>query len=376
MSMNLRAALPVILSAVAVVTVGGCKKASPTTPDIVTPPSTVAPPVLPLSISVVAPYIGQTVSNVLEQSLTQGLTATGANRWLVNCPAGGNAKLELSATYRVQSGNVVMLEDTEFTLAECQVETKGATFISSPTLLGRLLNLVVRPLSAQSRQRLNIRGRVRTRGKWRPPIMSSRGPEYRTDEGARVTGSIDVNQVNCGSSTCPPMNQIGMDCNLDGKVCNGNIGGVGVHEGPKDTQPPPNPTTTTTTTTTIPPGSINVTGRWTETFSGGLDSGTRTVVLTQTGSTVRGDTSGLPPEFSGVFTGTVAGSTVTLNEVYTARVPVPGFGVVSCRFSTRHTLTATSSTRMTGPYSGSAQCSIPGIPPIDFPDSGTSTWTR
>jgi hypothetical protein len=250
MSMNVKAALPVILAAVAVVCVGGCKKASPTTPEIVIATSTIPPQVLPLSIAVVAPYIGQTISNVLEQSLFQGLTATGANRWQVNCPAGGTAKLELSPTYRVQSGNVVMLEDTEFTLSECQVETKGATFIGSPTLLGRLMDLVVRPLSAQSRQRLNIRGRVRTRGKWRQPIMTSRGPEYRTDEGARVTGSIDVNQVNCGGNTCPPMNAIGMDCNLDGKVCNGSIGGVGVTQGPRDTPPPQNPTTTTTT---IPP---------------------------------------------------------------------------------------------------------------------------
>ena len=37
MSMNLKAALPVILSAVAVVSVGGCKKASPTSPDISRP---------------------------------------------------------------------------------------------------------------------------------------------------------------------------------------------------------------------------------------------------------------------------------------------------------------------------------------------------
>ena len=136
--------------------------------------------------------------------------------------------------------------------------------------------------------------------------MSSRGPEYRTDEGARVTGSIDVNQVNCGMAKHASQTTTGMDGNLDGKVCNGNIGGVGVTQGPKDTPPGRiRPTTSTTTTTTIPPGSINVTGTWTETFSGGMSSDSRTVVLSQTGSTVRGDTSGMPPELSGTFTGTV-----------------------------------------------------------------------
>jgi hypothetical protein len=380
--MNVKATLSVILVAAAVAGVVGCKKKSPTSPDIVrTTTSTPPPQVSPLPISVVAPYIGQTISSVLEQSLTQGLTATGANRWLVNCPAGGNAKLELSPTYQVQTGNVVMLEDTELTLSECQVETKGATYINSPTLLGRLLNLIVRPVAAQSRQRLNIRGRVRTRGKWRAPIITPRGPEYRTGEGARVTGSIDVTQVNCGGGTCPPQNPIGMDCVLNGEVCAGTIGGQGVTQGPKDMPPNPTPTTTTTTTTippttTVPPTTINVTGTWTEVIVGSLDSGTRSVVLTQTGSTVRGDTSGLPPEFTGTFTGTVSGNRVTLNEVYNARIPVPGVGTGTCRFTMQHNLTATSNTRMSGPYSGSVACTVPGAPPFNFPDSGSSTWTR
>jgi len=253
--MNLKAALLVILAAAAVVGVGGCKKASPTTPDVIVTTSTVPPQVPPLSMAVVAPYVGQTLNTVLEQALTQGLTATGAGRWTRNCPAGGNARIDLPANYQVQAGNVVMLTDTELVLTDCEIETKGATFLESPTLLGRLLSLIVRPVSAQSRPHIMARGRPRTRGKWRAPIMTSRGPEYRTGEGARVTGSIDLSQVNCGGGNCPSqIGPISLDCNLDGKVCNGSIGGVGVTQGPPDTPPPPNPTTTsTTTTTTIPP---------------------------------------------------------------------------------------------------------------------------
>lgn len=249
--------LSVLLASFAVFGLVGCKKKSPTGPDILPPAATTStvPQVQRLSIAVVAPYIGQTLNTVLEQALTQGLTATGASRWTRNCPSGGTAQVDLPVNYQVQTGNVIILADTDLVLTDCEMETRGATFLETPTLLGRLMNLIIRPVSAQSRARIRARGRPKTRGKWRAPIMSSRGPEYREGEGARVTGSLDVSQVNCGSGTCP--SQIGpitMDCNLDGKVCNGSIGGVGVTQGPPDTAPPPNPTTTTTTTTTIPPG--------------------------------------------------------------------------------------------------------------------------
>lgn len=253
--MKFTSTVSLLLASVAVVGLVEYKKKSPTTPDIVTTTSSTVPQTPRLAIATVAPYIGQTVNSVLELALTQGLAATGANRWTRNCPSGGTGKLELSPTYQVEVGNVIMMTDTEFVLTDCLTETKGATFLDAPTLLGRLLNLVIRPVHAQARARIGIRGRVRTKGKWRAPINTSRGPEYRVGEGAHVTGSLEVNQVNCGNGTCP--SQIGpiqMDCNLDGKVCAGNIGGVGVTQGPPDTAPPPNPTTTTTTTTTtVPP---------------------------------------------------------------------------------------------------------------------------
>jgi hypothetical protein len=247
--------LSVLLVSVAIVGLVGCKKDSPTSPDIVPRATTsTVPQIQRLSIGVVAPYIGQTLNTVIEQALTQGLTATGSARWTKNCPSGGNARVDLPANYQVQTGSVVMLADTELVLTDCETETNGATFLDSPTLLGRLLNLIVRPLEAQARPRIFIRGRTRTRGKWRPPIMSGGRWTYR-DEPVRMTGSIEVNQANCGGNPCPTqIGSIQLDCGVNGSVCAGSIGGVGVTQGPPDTPPPPNPTsTTTTTTTTIPP---------------------------------------------------------------------------------------------------------------------------
>jgi hypothetical protein len=353
--MNFKAALSVLLVSLVASGGAGCKKETPTGPDLVRATSTV-PPANRLPIATAAPYLAQTINNVIEGSLTHGLNATGAGRWTKNCPAGGDAKIELPANYTVLSGGVIML-DHDVLFTDCATDTNVNAL---QPFLSRLFNWVVTPLHAQAKARIVGRGRLRTKGKWRPPIMSNGRWTYR-DEPVRATGSLDVSQTNCAGGTCP--SQIGpiqLDCGIDGSVCAGSIGGVGVSQGPADTPPPPNPTSTTTTT--IPSSGISLTGNWTEAISSSQGTQTRTVRLSQSGSSISGSADGIS------ITGSVSGSSVTLFETQT--ISAQG---ASCTITVRHALQASNSL-MTGTWTSTMSCV--GVPVPTASDSGTARFTK
>jgi hypothetical protein len=76
-------------------------------------------------------------------------------------------------------------------------------------------------------------------------------------------------------------------------------------------------------------------------------------------------------------TGSVSGSTVTLSLALGFRVSAGGF-TTTCTGSNNYTLQATN-TRMTGPSSGTANCShnIPGAPQVPGSSvSGNATFTK
>lgn len=375
--MRARVAISVVLIAAAALGLPNCKKSTPTTPDPVVnnnPPP--APPPAPLSLSVVAPYLAQTINNVVEQSLTQGLTKSGTGRWTYSCPAGGNVRIELADNYQVQTGQVVMLTDTGIIFTDCTTET-NVTTLESRSFASRLLDLIITPVSAQSRARIVAKGRLRGKGKWRPPRMTSSGPEYR-DAPVHLSGDLQVSQLN-GGQPGPFIGDIRLECDVNGVVCQGPIGTVII--GPRDTPPPPNPTPPTPPPPTPPPPtSINVTGNWTVTEIG--QSGAGTATLTQTGNTVTG--SAVVPPVPGAtitqnqFTGSVSGSTVSLTHAFATRVDAGGY-TTTCTSTANYTLQASSNNRMSGPYGGTARCvhNIPEVPqPPSQNFSGSSTWTR
>jgi hypothetical protein len=369
--MTFNAMLSVLLVSAAFGGLVGCKKNSPVGPDVVQT-STIAPRA-PLPMSTVAPYVGQTINTVAEAALKKGLTATGAGRWTSDCSAGGTGRFELPDNYRVGSGSVVELEDTGLVFTDCAMDT-NINALQQPSILSRLVNLFVRPAHAQSRARIVARGRLRTRGRWRPPIMSGGRWTYR-DGDVRTTGDLDVSQTNCGGGTCP--SQIGpiqLDCGINGSVCAGSIGGVGVTQGPPDTPPPPNPTTTTTST--IPgPGAVNISGIWNVTIKANCCD---RVSLTQNGSTITGTTLGIASG-GGVtvtansVTGTISGSNVSLTQVLGLRASADGV-TITTTVTSRYTLQATS-TRMTGSFTSSSVVSGP-VPIPSANDSGSSTWNK
>ena len=125
--------------------------------------------------------------------------------------------------------------------------------------------------------------------------------------------------------------------------------------------------------------SLNVTGNWTVTDSSSPGSGTMT--LSQSGNSITG--TAIMPSLPGTITtnrvtGTVSGSTVTLVHTFGYSLPE---AFTTCSGTGNYTLQATSSTRMTGPSSGTARCSvnIPGVPipqPPPTSVSGTATFTK
>jgi hypothetical protein len=338
-----------------------------------------------LALSVVAPYLAQTVNDVFEQSLRQGLSKTGSGRWTYPCPTGGTVRTELPDNYQVQTGEVIMLEDTGILFTDCGIET-NVTTLESRSFARRLMDLIVTPVSAQSRARIVARGRLRGKGKWRPPRVTSRGPEYR-DAPVRLSGDLEVSQVNCGGQPCPTqIGSIRLECNVNGVVCEGPVGTIII--GPRDTPPPPNPPPPPPpppppgpTPPGPPPTSINVTGTWTVTEIG--QSGAGNATLTQSGNTITDGSAILPPIPGAVvttnrFTGSVSGSAVTLTHTFVTRIDAGGY-TTTCTSTATYTLQASSNNRMSGPYSGTARCvhNIPEVPqPPSQNFSGTSTWTR
>lgn len=382
-----------IVATTVAIGVVGCKKQSPLAPQQ-NPPSTTPPPAPtpPLPISTVGPYIAQTINSVVEQALRQGLTQTGSARWTSNCPADGNVRIELSTDYRVGAGNAITLNDTGIVFTDCAIETNVATLGAS---VRRLLDIFIEPLYAAGRPTIVAKGRLRGKGKWRPPIQASSGPRY-LDAPVRMTGSLEVNQINCGDAPCPTqIGEIRIECGINGTVCEGE---VGVIIGPKDTPPTPNPPTPPppppteppptnppptqpppTQPPTDPPGALNVTGTWTVTDLGG--SGAGNAVLVQSGTAVSG--SAVIPPVPGAsittnrFTGTVSGGVVTLTHQLSVTTAAGGITTV-CTSTVNYTLQATS-TRMSGPYSGTGRCThnIPEVPqPPSTTVSGSSVWTK
>lgn len=387
--MRTRLAVSALLITAVALGFAGCKKKSPTGPDPVphnqTPPN---PPPAPLSLSVVAPYLAQTINDVFEQSLRQGLARTGSGRWTHPCPTGGTVRTELPDNYQVQAGEVVMLEDTGILFTDCGIET-NVTTLESRSFVSRLMDVIVSPLSAQSRARIVARGRLRGKGKWRPPRITSSGPEYR-DAPVRLSGDLEVSQINCGGQPCPTqIGSIRLECNVNGVVCQGPIGTIII--GPRDTPPPPNPPPTPPPPTQPPtppgpppgppPSSINVTGTWTVTEIG--QSGAGTATLTQSGSTITGGSAVVPPIpganiTTNRFTGSVSGSAVNLVHSFVTRIDAGGY-TTTCTSTTNYALQASSNNRMSGPFSGNARCvhNIPEVPqPPTQTYSGSSTWTR
>jgi pimeloyl-ACP methyl ester carboxylesterase len=122
---------------------------------------------------------------------------------------------------------------------------------------------------------------------------------------------------------------------------------------------------------------FSVTGNWTVTDTSATGSGTMT--LSQSGTSVTG-TAMMPSMAGGQITtnrvtGTVNGSTVTLRHDMAFRVSQGGV-TVSCSGTTNYQLQSTSSTRMTGPSSGSASCAVPGVSVPPQSVSGTATFTK
>ncbi len=378
-----------LLTVAMVIGLVGCKKDNPVSPTVSPPvsPTTPSVPAPPLSISTVAPYLGQTINSVMEQALLQGLTKSGSGRWTYACPAGGDARIDLPDNYRVLTGSEVRLDDTEFVWTDCAMDVNNP---SVQGLLSRLFTIIVRPVYAQSpTSRIVARGRLRSKGKWRPPIPSAQGPVYR-DAPVQMTGSLEVNQPNCGGGTCSSqLGAIQLDCVINGTVCEGSIGGVGVAQGPPDTPPPPNPTTTTTVTTTVtttippptppPGGSVNVSGTWAVSSS----YGTGLATLSQSGGSISGSIVGGLPAGATVtsFDGTISGSAVSLTIGLRYVVSTPPF-TTECIGTDVFALTVVTSTRMTGTQTSNADCVIagpaplPNPPPVPPPTSRAVTWTK
>ncbi len=204
----------------------------------------------------------------------------------------------------------------------------------------------------------------------------------------KITGSVAVNEI-----TAP----VAVDCTTGPAICVGQAGGITI--GPGDRPPPPNPTSTTTstirpgTTTTVPgtttvpattsvPGSVNVTGTWSVTTG----DGTGTATLSQNSSggitgAIVGAGSVLPAGFTVTgFTGSISGSAVNLTISIHGVVSTPPIAV-TCDGTDVFTLTAASSSRMTGTYVDRASCVITGSPvPVPNPApttvTGSTTWTK
>lgn len=376
----------VCLGAIATAACGSSSPAGPGT--VTTSAATTSIPPAPLPIATVAPYVGQTVNSTIEQALTGGLTRTGSGRWTANCPAGGTAQVELAADYQVQFVEEIQLTDTGVTYTDCETDITSA---SLQPFLSRLLDFVVAPVEAQSKLRIFIRGRVTTKGKWRPPLHPPSGPLYR-DAPVQVTGSLAVNQLNCGNGNCgTQIGPIDLNCGINGTVCSGSIGGVGVTQGPPDTPPSPTPTTTSSSTTTSVSATTStvaatttvpasLAGTWNVTDA----NGTGQLALTQNGSTLGGSVLGVGILPAGAIVTSVGGSISgsTVNLTIGIRIVIPAGGITTtCTGTDVFVLTVNSSTRMSGTETDTASCVITGSPvPIPNPPpttvSGPVTFTR
>lgn len=126
-----------------------------------------------------------------------------------------------------------------------------------------------------------------------------------------------------------------------------------------------------------PPPAINVTGRWVEDPIPDIHP-SLVVNLTQTGTTVTGNAANLPAGATGGFTGTVNGTTVRLNEVFSYSASEAGVSM-TCTARIAHVLQATS-TSMTGDWTSLSSCvfnlpvPIQAPPPVE--SRGRSRFTR
>ena len=127
------------------------------------------------------------------------------------------------------------------------------------------------------------------------------------------------------------------------------------------------------------PSTLNLTGTWTETITGSAQSnGSGRATLTQSGSTITGQTLGLPGEVSDSITGTISGSNVAITEVEKYATSMSGVSV-TCTVTVHESLVASSNTSMSGTFTLSGSCVISApipVPPINVSDSGRISFAR